>query len=142
MLLLVVGQTNESWIEQHKRTAGRFTRQHYRKLMDRLAGTDLVTTGNILTEVSNLVAQIGEPKKSRLLATFAALLDVFVEIHLPGRLVMNDPMLLRLGLTDALILRLERGEQHILSVDGSLCLACSANGLPHTNLTPYFFELP
>ena len=54
--------------------------------------------------------------------------------------MIEDPYFLRLGLTDALILKLGTTDHHLLSVDAPLCHACHEAGRACTNLTPYFFE--
>jgi predicted nucleic acid-binding protein len=143
MLLLAIGTADEAWIEQHKRTKSRaFKAEHYKQLVGMIGKvTNLATTSNILTEVSNLLNQSKDPKKHRVLVNVLfELISKIPEIHLPGKLIVNDPIFLRLGLTDALILKLEKGQYHILSVDGPLCYACASVGLPYTNLTPVFFE--
>ena len=142
MLLLVIGMANEAWVEQHKNTRNRkFTVEHYTKLVDLIGSVNqLATTSNILTEVSNLLAQSDKPKVLEIRKTFGKLISLIDEIHIPSKIVIKDNIFLRYGLTDALILKLQRDQYHILSVDGPLCYACSEWGLLHTNLTPVFFE--
>ncbi len=142
MLLLAIGTADEAWIEQHKNTRSlKFNVEHYHKLVGLIGRVDnLVSTSNILTEVSNLLDQTDPTKKLKLRKTLAKIISAIPEIHVPGKLVVDDPIFLRLGLTDALILKLEKGQYRILSVDGLLCYTCAVLGLPHTNLTPVFFE--
>ena len=141
MLLLVVGTAKEAWIESHKRTASRFNSEHYRKLVDIVISPQLMaTTPHILTEVSNLLSQTDEQKRPLILKTFADLIINVSEIFLPGKDIVDGNYFYRLGLTDAMILKLKSDDYHLLSVDGPLCYACSVVGLPCTNLTPYFFE--
>jgi hypothetical protein len=140
LLLLVIGLTDRQLIGQHKRTR-QFDAGHFDQLITWIGEPiQIATTSNVLTEASNLGAQIGEPRRSHIRSVLAELIRECTEIHLPGRLVIEDPHFLRLGLTDALILKLGTNDYHVLSVDAPLCHACHAVGLPCTNLTPYFFE--
>ena len=140
MLLLVVGLTKESLIESHKRTRNTFTVEHYRKLFGIIAGPEnMATTTNIMTEVSNLAALSDDQTKFEILTTFARIISVIPEIHLSSQLITKDPVFLRLGLTDALILKLKRGEYHLLTTDSELHYECFRVGLPTTNMTQFFF---
>jgi hypothetical protein len=140
LLLLVIGLTDRQLIGQHKRTR-QFDAGHVDQLITWIGeAIQIATTSNVLTEVSNLGAQIGEPRRSHIRGVLAELIRACTEIHLPGRLVIEDPHFLRLGLTDALILELGTNDHHVLSVDAPLCHGCHAVGLPYTNPTPSFFE--
>lgn len=142
MLLLAVGTADELWLERHKNIRSlKFNAEHYNKLVGIIGHIgNLSSTANILTEVSNLLDQTDSIKKLELRKVLAKIISAISEIHLPGKMIIDDPIFLRLGLTDALVLKLEKGQYHILSVDGSLCYACASMGLPYTNLTPVFFR--
>ena len=67
LVLRVVGDVSKDLIQKHRRLKT-FVVEDYDRLMDLLRGAPLVlVTPNTLTETSNLLAQHGEPERSRFL---------------------------------------------------------------------------
>ena len=70
LLLYFVGTVNRDRIERFKRTKT-FTTNDYDVLVRLLSiFQKIVTTPNILTEVSNFINQLGEPERSRCYSIF------------------------------------------------------------------------
>ena len=73
LLVLVVGLLDPEQVEKFKRTRS-YTREDYSLLSDFVSGYDgLLTTPNVLTEVSNLAGYLSEPLRKQAFATLAAL---------------------------------------------------------------------
>lgn len=141
MVMFVVGTTDERMIDTHKRVANRFVRKNYKQLMSIIEGPEnLASTSNILTEVSNLLRQTDALKREALTNTLGKIVNAIPEIFIQSDTVVNDPHFFQLGLTDAIMLKLQADDYHILSVDGPLCFACATKGLRYTNLTPLFAD--
>lgn len=127
-LLWLVGQRNTSYIGQHKRTK-KFSIRDFENLSRFLDQMDEVaTTSQVMVEVSNLLAQTDDEKRSELLLTFQAVLALMPEHHQGARLLSDDPHFLRLGLTDAGLLHKSFKNHILLTDDGPLhSSACSLN---------------
>jgi len=125
LVLLVVGLTDRSLIEKHKRTKS-FEKDDYDLLTNVLSNYDqIVVTPHILTEASNLVSQIGEPAMSTLRKTLSALLETQKEEYEPSIEVSRHHTFLRLGLTDGAILSLIGNEIPLITTDLDLYLAAA-----------------
>ena len=122
LVLLVVGLTDRGLILKHKRTRT-FEPADYDLLLEILTSFDtVVVTPHVLSEASNLLAQIGEPALSTLRTTFAALVEAQEEIYVAARDSVRQPAFLRLGLTDTAILELGKNELALLTTDVGLYL--------------------
>jgi predicted nucleic acid-binding protein len=128
VLLFVVGTTNKSLISRHKRTHS-FTEQDFTLLCEFLNQFDqVVVTPNILTEVSNLAAQIAEPARGQLLGTLAAMTNHLTEEYVTSREASQHEGFVRLGLTDACVLRRVGTIDCVLTDDLDLYLSLSRSG--------------
>jgi len=81
LLLLFVGAVDTGLIAKHKRTS-KFTVEQYTLallLVERF--TVILTTPNILSEVSNLAAQITNPYRTQIFAKFAAAITTVGELY-------------------------------------------------------------
>ncbi len=77
LLLYFVGQTNQERIQKFKRTQ-QFNLDDCELLVSILSKfSKIVTTPNILTEVSNLLNQLGEPERTQSFKLFANLISIF-----------------------------------------------------------------
>jgi hypothetical protein len=133
LLLWVVGETDDALIGRHKRT-NLFTREDFTLLQIFLEGFErVVVTPGILTELSNLVRQIGEPHRSMLMATVQLLVDQVNENHVPATEVVGSPFFVRLGLTDVTILKAVEESDHLLTVDLDLWIEATKAGRSATN---------
>jgi rRNA-processing protein FCF1 len=117
LLLYVVGSLDKSLISRHKRTR-QFTEDDYEILVSLVAEFQtLVTCPNILTEVSNLVAQTDQSTAISLLTLLRSLVQPLREIHLPSREVCSTEQFAKLGLSDAAIVEIARENFLVLTDD-------------------------
>ena len=126
LVLFVVGSTDTRLIAKHRRLRT-FDPEDYERLADMVsrAGRVLVTP-NTLTEASNLLAQHGEPERSRFLATLKHLIDLSKEIVVASTNASANPHFHRLGLTDAALLEVVSDTAPLVTVDLELYLAAAA----------------
>ena len=89
---------------------------------------EVFVTPNTLTETSNLLAQHGEPERSRLLETLRTLIAGSSETVIASREASGGGAFLRLGLTDAVLLKAISPDVPLLTVDLDLYLAASVYG--------------
>ena len=77
-------------------------------------------TPDTLTEASNLLAQHGEPERSRLFDVLRLLIDKSEEIVLASATAARNSAFTRLGLTDAALLEVISEETPLLTADFDL----------------------
>jgi hypothetical protein len=101
LLLYQVGLFDERVIETFPHTK-QYTIDGYR-LLARFVGrfSALVTTPNILTEVSNLSGKLGEANLLRFREAFKGTIDVIGEEYCASKQAAGSPAFLKFGLTDA-----------------------------------------
>jgi len=117
LLLLVVGRSSRDIIAKHRRLR-RYTARDYDILLDLLADVDQVfVTPHTLAEASNLLAQHGEPERSRLFDQLRRLIHESKEVIVTGTDASNHNAFKRLGLTDAALLNVVTRETPLLTVD-------------------------
>ncbi|WP_234017061.1 hypothetical protein [Nostoc sp. 'Lobaria pulmonaria (5183) cyanobiont'] len=83
----------------------------------------LVTTPNILTEVSNFVDKLVEPELSQCFAIFALFaqnVDILDEYYIKSLDAVNTEKFVKFGLTDSGILTLSKGKYFVLTDDFKL----------------------
>lgn len=133
LVLWVVGTLDPGLIAKHKRT-DTFLAEDYH-LLDRFLHQfgRLATTPNVLTEVSNMAAQIGGEAEEKLRLILAALLEVLDERYVPSREACKEEEFRRLGLTDASLLLLAKQEFLVLTDDRHLYTALQKNGVDAVN---------
>lgn len=133
VVLFVIGSVSVDLIGRHKRLRA-FREQDFELLVERIAGVELVTTPNIMTESSNLVGQglYGALKKQTMLA-LKSFCDQTSESYVRSRDAAIQPEYARLGMTDAAWLALLDGSTTLLTVDLDLYLAAAARGLAAEN---------
>ncbi|MDE0514077.1 MAG: PIN domain-containing protein [Gammaproteobacteria bacterium] len=125
-VLLIVGVAGKHLIAKHRRLQ-KFQVSDYER-MERLfnkAKRVLVTT-NVLTEASNLLAQHGEPERSRIFDVFRILIDRTEEIFIASKNAGANSEFRRLGLTDAALLEVISKAYPLVTVDLELYLAATA----------------
>ena len=123
LLLYFVGTVNRERITRFNRTQ-QFIPEDYDLLL-RIIGRfrKLVTTPNILTEVSNFVGKLVEPERSQCFAIFALFLqnvDILDEYYVKSLDAVNTEKFLKFGLTDSGILTLSKGKYLVLTDDFKL----------------------
>ena len=99
----------------------------YERLVRLIRETDRVlVTPNVLTEASNLLAQHGNPERSRFFDTLRALIWKAEETVVASRVAADNSAYNRLGLTDAALLEVVSRANPLITVDLDLYLAASA----------------
>ena len=133
LVLYPVGRLDPSLIEKHKRT-NNFTAQDYQFLKQVLRGFNrLVTTPNVLTEVSNLLDQIGGAVGARLQVSLSKIVELLEESYVPSIEAIEVEEFRRLGLADSSLLHLARQDFLVLTDDLPLYLALQRRGIDAIN---------
>lgn len=134
LILLTLGVLNPNLILKHKRSQI-FTVEDFDLLRNfvELNYEKIILTPNIVTETSNLLAQIGDPEKSIILHKFAEIIDKYNETYLPSKLAVKSEYFYRLGLTDSLILTMLKGDLELLTVDSKLHIQAVSLGFKAVN---------
>jgi len=135
LLLYFVGKFDRRRIETFKRT-NVYTAEDF----DLLAGllgrfTVLLTTPNILTEVSNLSHQLPDRARARYYHDFRKQLVLLNERYVPSASVRKKRYFDRLGLTDSVIVDLARDRYRVLTDDVVLTVCLTEEGLDVVNFT-------
>ncbi|NQU24184.1 MAG: hypothetical protein HQ567_23125 [Candidatus Nealsonbacteria bacterium] len=120
LLLHFVGTLDPELIPRFKRT-NQFTVDDYhllRRILDRF--TCIVTTPNVLTEVSNLCGQLGEPRKTECFREFGKGIQTLDEKYVQSTTATQEETFPKLGLTDSGILHLAQGAYLVLTDDFTL----------------------
>jgi rRNA-processing protein FCF1 len=133
LLLYFVGTFNEDEITRFNRTK-MFTPEDYSTLVKILSRFDkIITTPNILTEVSNLSPQLEGHLKSSYFELFARRIAVFDEHYVPSIEIARTDEFKRFALTDAAIFCLAKTKYLVLTVDLPLCNSLQKNGVDAIN---------
>jgi rRNA-processing protein FCF1 len=133
LLLYFVGSFDQDLISSFKRTL-QFTVEDYNTLLLLLQMFDrLVTTPNILTEVSNFSGQLGEPAKTSYFYTFAKQLALMEEHYVASREVAAEDEFIKMGLTDASIFKLPKDQYLVLTDDFRLSQSLQHKGIDVIN---------
>lgn len=133
LLVLVIGLLDPEQVEKFKRTRS-YTREDYSLLSDFVSGYDgLLTTPNVLTEVSNLAGYLAEPLRTQAFATLAALTAETVEEYLPSLEVVQHPHFTSLGLADVTVLLASQRKATVLTDDFELYARLSAEDVTVVN---------
>ncbi len=144
LLLYFVGSVDPQLILEHKRTYNTFTVEDHTALINLLRHFNkIITTPNILTEVSNLLGQSKEHLRSGYFEKFAAGIAMFDEHCLDSADVSKMQEFIRFGLTDAAMVRLAKDNYLIITEDFRLSQYAQSLGidvLNFNNIRPYFWE--
>lgn len=118
LVLYLVGSLDPSLISKHKRT-NQFGVKDYRLLDDVVRQfKKLVATPNVLTEASNMVAQIGGKETvTRLRVVLARIVEALDEHYVPSTQASKVEEFRRLGLTDAALLFLAKQDRLLVLTD-------------------------
>ena len=120
LVLLVVGETDKKLIAKHRRLRN-FHEDDYAKLVRLVNQMDqILVTPNTLTEASNLLAQHGEPERSRFFEVLRILIEEHEEIVVASRAASRNNEFKRLGLTDAALLEVISNSNPLVTVDFDL----------------------
>jgi hypothetical protein len=134
LLMDVIGTLDPARISTFKRTK-MFTIDNYALLVRLLRQwfRAVVTTPNILTEVSNLAGELGEPLKARVFQIFAEAVKRVPEHYAASRAATEHPAFVKFGLTDAVMARMAAGDILVLTVDFPLSQYLECSQLPVLN---------
>lgn len=133
LILYITGTTGRSIIPIHKRCS-QFIEEDYDDLLA-LLGVDpeIILLPNVVTEASNLLAQIANPYKDAILNVLKAAVLVFSEDYVTSRVAVSRDEYVRLRLTDCALLSTTDAQFHLLTVDLDLYLAFLRAARPVTN---------
>ena len=133
LLLYFIGALDRDLIPKFKRTR-QFTVEDHVILIRILDFFDkVVTTPNILTEVSNLSGQLGEPVRSEYFRKFSSDITLLGEEYVASQDVAQMPEFVRFGLTDTGVIHLTRGKYLVLTDDLPLSLHLQSTGVDVIN---------
>lgn len=140
-ILLLVGLTNKNYIKKVKSTKI-FTANDYLTLQNLLKKFEkIITTPNILTEVSNLSGQKEKFRKD-LFTNFNKLVgsSYLKEEFVDSAEASEDKAFKRLGLTDSVIIKLIENQSGVITKDLILYLELENRGLTVLNFN-YLMEM-
>lgn len=134
MLLFFVGTLNRERIAKFKRTQ-QFTPRDYDLLISTLLGFQtIVTTPNIVTEVSSLINQLGEPERSGCYRIFAERVASLEEVFLPSRDIASlEWPFVKYGLTDYGIAKISQNKYLVLTDDLRFTYYLNSQGIDTVN---------
>lgn len=133
LLLYFVGSFDPNRILSFKNTK-QFTVEDYRTLLLLLNTFEkIVTTPNILTEVSNFLNQLGEPARSLCFQTSAEKIGLMEEHYIDSQGLVTQEEYIKHGLTDTGIISLSKSSYLILTDDFKLSQHLQKRGLDAIN---------
>ena len=124
LVLLIVGSVGRDLIGTKHRRLGEYSSEDFDVLIELLDTVDRVfVTPNTLTETSNLLAQHGDPERSRFFDRLRSVIQESEEIVVASVDASSNEAFGRLGLTDAALLEVITKETPLITVDLKLYLA-------------------
>jgi rRNA-processing protein FCF1 len=133
LLLYFLGRFSPQEIPRFKRTR-QFTVEDYGMLHLMLQSFEkLLTTPNVLTEVSSFSGQLADPLRTLFFKKFASEIALLEERYVESGRIADLPEFVRLGLTDTGILSLSRGSHLVLTDDFPLSQRLQAAGIDVIN---------
>lgn len=128
LLLLLVGLTNKEYISSHKRTKN-FSVKDFDLLIYLMEQfSEIWTTSHCMAEVSNLLRQTNDGQAEELMWTFQVFSSKIKESHICKQVVFSTHHYLRLGITDAGLIKKAKRVSCSLTTDLDLYLAISKSG--------------
>lgn len=116
-LLLVIGTANQNRIESFKRTS-RYLIEDYKILSSIVSNFNiLITTPNILTEVSNLLNHLDQREKLLYYQYFDTFIRKMNENFIKSNKVSSNNLFSKFGLTDLSIFEVSKGSYLVLTDD-------------------------
>ena len=133
LLLLFVGQLSENFIQKFKRT-DKYTKSDYQILLNFIDKFDkVVTTPNIMTEVSNLGGNMYGDKLKVFFSKFVDNLAIISEQYLESKTIANSENIDKFGLTDIGIVLVAKDNYLILTDDLKLSVFALRNNVAAVN---------
>jgi hypothetical protein len=133
LVLLVVGLTNISYIEKHKRLSS-FDKVDFSiatNLIDNFS--NFVFTPNVISETSNLIRYLNSPIKEQVSDMFSTMICRSPEIYIESCRASRRPEYRRLGVTDSVLLELLEQGGTLFTDDLDLFLAAQSAGFEAIN---------
>jgi len=128
LMLLLVGSTSKEYISKHKRLRA-YSEMDFDLLIKYLSSaSNIFVTPNILTETSNLIGQIAEPARTKILMVFSDYIKFADERYCESRQAISRKEFIRLGLTDSVLLHEMTDSFILLTADLDLYLAAKNEG--------------
>lgn len=133
LLVLLIGALDPAQVDRFKRTR-KYSREDYALLAAFVSQYKrVVTTPNVLTEVSNLAGQLTGPLRERAFLALGVLVGQYEERFHPSReLILHDSFPV-LGLADTSVISAVDNTITVLTDDLSLYLKLSAAGIEAIN---------
>lgn len=133
LLLYFVGSVNRERISKFNRTQ-QFTPEDYDILLGIINFfSKRVTTPNILTEVSSLSNQLGEPERSICSRLFSVNISLLDEHYISSTTTSRRTEFIRFGLTDCGILEVAQNHYLVLTDDLKLSVHLQSQGIDVIN---------
>ncbi len=121
LVLLIVGATEKKYIAQHKRTKG-FSEEDYDILVEYLRPFQSIwITSYCLSEVSNLLRQTYDKLALELMSVLKEKISTFNEAHIPKSQIIENNIMLRLGVADTSFIEKAKKVSCSLTIDLDLC---------------------
>jgi hypothetical protein len=121
LLLYFMGLYDSEQITRFKRTQIFVVEDFHTLIAIRQKFNRVLTTPNILTEVSNLAGQLTDKSKSDYFRIFAKEIQTFDERYFRSAEITNQPGFMKFGLTDIAISLIAQEKCLVLTVDAPLC---------------------
>ncbi|MCB8838238.1 hypothetical protein [Aurantimonas sp. VKM B-3413] len=132
-VLLVVGLFGTDLIARHKKLRA-YDQRDFEILQELVSpASELIFTPHILTEMSNLLRQIGDPLRSRLTELFSRFILTATEQSIESKTAVRRAEFTRLGLPDSVSLCLAETGAVLLTDDLDLYLAAEHAGFEAIN---------
>lgn len=124
LVLLVVGRTDRSIIERHRRLEP-YSVHDLDLLVNMIddRGGVVWVTPNTLTEASNLLGQHGSPERELLFESLARLISESKELCVESTRASVNPRFIELGLADSALLEVASPDRPLLTADSRLYAA-------------------
>jgi len=133
LLVYVLGRFDADRIEKFKRT-NTFTKKDFQFLEEFVKPFHrIVATPHVLTEVSNLAANLTDPQREMCFKSFRDDISEFHEMSDAADTIADCPIFARLGLTDAAILIAAKQKYLVLTDDLQLYNELWSNGVETIN---------
>lgn len=135
LLLLWIGNFDRTQIGRFKRLQ-KYVRSDFDLLLDLVSHCPkLVTTPNIMTQVSDLAGQLPGELAEEFREEFRRVVEKLIERYYESAAVAKPDAFLRFGLADGTLLELARQEVLILTDDLPLYIQLANENLPAINFT-------
>ncbi|NUO08393.1 MAG: hypothetical protein HUU08_06875 [Candidatus Brocadia sp.] len=135
LLMYFIGNYNKSLIPRFKRT-NKYVPEDYELLTSFIkCFTKIITTPNILTEVSNFSDNLEDKHKTLYFSEFTEQLELLYEFYTPSQDIGKLDHFAKYGLTDSGIIYLVKGKYLVLSDDFPLVNYLQSKSIDAINFT-------